>query len=85
MLPDPDDRAWIHGSIFAELTKGVFTDTTRARYVAIVERLVARGSKGVILGCTEIPLLLREGDCSVPAFDTTLMHVGAAVDFALSG
>ena len=85
MVPDPDDRAWIHGSIFAELTKGVFNDTTRARYVAIVERLVARGAKGVILGCTEIPLLLREGDCSVPTFDTTLLHVGAAVDFALAG
>jgi aspartate racemase len=85
MVPDPDDRAWIHGSIFAELTKGVFKDTTRARYVAIVERLVARGAKGVILGCTEIPLLLREGDCSVPTFDTTLLHVGAAVDFALAG
>ena len=85
MVPDPDDRAWIHDSIFAELTKGVFNDTTRARYVAIVERLVARGAKGVILGCTEIPLLLREGDCSVPTFDTTLLHVGAAVDFALAG
>ena len=85
MVPDPDDRAWIHDSIFAELTKGVFNDTTRARYVAIVERLVARGAKGVILGCTEIPLLLREGDCPVPTFDTTLLHVGAAVDFALAG
>jgi aspartate racemase len=84
MLPDADDRAWIHESIFAELTKGVFQDTTRARYVAIVERLVARGAKGVILGCTEIPLLLREGDCPVPTFDTTLLHVGAAVDFALA-
>jgi aspartate racemase len=85
MVPDSDDRAWIHGSIFAELTKGVFNDSTRARYVAIVERLVARGAKGVILGCTEIPLLLREGDCSAPTFDTTLLHVAAAVDFALSG
>ncbi len=84
MVPDPDDRAWIHGSIFAELTKGVFTDATRARYVAVIERLVARGAKGVVLGCTEIPLLLREGDCAVPSFDTTLLHVGAAVDFALS-
>jgi aspartate racemase len=85
IVPDADDRAWIHGSIFAELTKGVFTDATRARYVSIVERLVSRGAKGVILGCTEIPLLLREGDCPVPTFDTTLLHVGAAVDFALSG
>jgi aspartate/glutamate racemase len=63
IVPDPDDRAWIHASIFGELTKGVFTDATRARYIAIIERLVARGAKGVILGCTEIPLLLRERDC----------------------
>jgi aspartate racemase len=85
VVPDPDDRAWIHWSIFDELTKGVFTDATRARYVAVVERLVARGARGVILGCTEIPLLLRQGDCAVPSFDTTMLHVGAAVDFALEG
>jgi aspartate racemase len=85
MVPDSDDRAWIHGSIFAELTKGVFTDATRARYKAVIDRLVARGAKGVVLGCTEIPLLIREGDCAVPTFDTTLLHVGAAVDFVLSG
>jgi aspartate racemase len=85
MVPDPDERAWIHASIFGELTKGIFTDATRARYVAIVERLVGRGAQGVILGCTEIPLLLHEGDGTVPMFDTTLLHVGAAVDFALSG
>jgi aspartate racemase len=85
LVPDPEDRAWIHASIFDELTKGVFTDATRQRYLALVERLVARGAQGVILGCTEIPLLLREGDCTVPTFDTTLLHVGAAVDFALPG
>jgi aspartate racemase len=84
MVPDPDDRGWIHSSIFAELTKGVFTEATRARYLAVIDRLVARGAEGVVLGCTEIPLLLRDRDCAVPTFDTTLLHVGAAVDFALS-
>jgi aspartate racemase len=84
LLPDPDDRAWIHASIFEELTRGIFTDATRARYVALVDRLVARGAGGVILGCTEIPLLLKEGDCAVPTFDTTMLHVGAAVEFALA-
>jgi aspartate racemase len=85
LVPDSGDRAWIHASIFSELTKGVFTDATRARYVAIIETLVARGARGVILGCSEIPLLLREGDCAVPTFDTTLLHASAAVDFALDG
>ena len=75
----------IHASIFEELTKGIFTDATRARYVALVDRLVSRGATGVILGCTEIPLLLKEGDCAVPTFDTTMLHVGAAVEFALAG
>jgi aspartate racemase len=85
VVPDADERAWIHASIFGELVKGVFRDETRARYVDVIGRLAARGARGVILGCTEIPLLLKEGDCALPTFDTTMLHVGAAVDFMLGG
>jgi aspartate racemase len=83
VVPDDADREIIHASIFAELGKGIFSPAMRAEYVRIIERLVERGARGVILGCTEIPLLIRPGDCSVPTFDTTALHVGAAVAFAL--
>ncbi len=83
LVPEDGDRATIHASILEELGRGVFRPETRAAYVEIIQGLVARGAQGVILGCTEIPLLVRPGDCTVPTFDTTLLHVQAAVDFAL--
>jgi aspartate racemase len=83
IVPDEADRAYIHASILGELGKGIFTPESRARYAGIIDGLVARGAQGAILGCTEIPLLLREGDCRVPTFDTMALHVRAAVDFAL--
>jgi aspartate racemase len=83
LVPDEADREYVHGSILGELGKGIFTPEARARYAGIIEGLVARGAQGAILGCTEIPLLLRAGDCSVPMFDTLALHVQAAVDFAL--
>jgi aspartate racemase len=83
LVPDEADRVFLHSTILAELGRGVFRPETREAYVRIIEGLVARGAQGVILGCTEIPLLVRPGDCSVPTFDTTALHVGAAVDFAL--
>lgn len=83
LVPDEADRATIHESILGELGKGIFTPETRARYIGIIEGLVARGAQGAILGCTEIPMLIREGDCTVPTFDTMALHVRAAVAFAL--
>jgi aspartate racemase len=84
IVPDEGDRQTIHATILEELGRGIFKPETRDRYLRIVESLVARGARGAILGCTEIPLLLRPGDCPVPTFDTTALHVAAAVDFALS-
>jgi aspartate racemase len=81
LIPDGDERDFIHHTIFTELTHGTFTEPTRDRYLAIIERLIARGAAGIILGCTEIPLLIKE--CRVPLFDTTAIHAAAAVDFAL--
>lgn len=84
IVPDDAERAFIHQTIFEELGHGVMKAETKQAYLAIVDRLVARGAEGVILGCTEIPLLIKPEDCKVPSFDTTFIHASAAVDFALS-
>ena len=83
LVPDDADRTIIHDSIFSDFGKGIFSDAMRAEYVRIIEGLAKRGARGVILGCTEIPLLIRPGDSPIPTFDTTMLHVAAAVDFAL--
>jgi aspartate racemase len=81
VIPSDEDRAWIHSTIFDELGKGIFTESTRARYVSIIQGL---GVQGAILGCTEIPLLIKPGDVSIPTFDTTAIHAQAAMDWALA-
>lgn len=83
LVPAPDDRELIHATIFAELGKGILRPETRRRYQEIIGALVAAGADGVVLGCTEIPLLIKPSDCPVPTFDTTALHAEAAVDFAL--
>jgi aspartate racemase len=85
LIPDPADRDRVHEVIYTELTTGIIKDASRADYVAIIGRLRARGAQGIILGCTEIPLLIRPSDVPVPVFDTTALHAQAAVDFALAG
>ena len=83
VVPGDDDRAYVHARIFDELTHGVFTPATKRRYLEIIDTLRAQGAEGIVLGCTEIPLLIAQADCSVPVFDTTALHARAAVDFAL--
>lgn len=84
LLPGEDDRAYLHHTIFDQFAKGVFISETRQRYVEIIERLVDRGAEGIILGCTEIGLLLSQPDVpEVPLYDTTALHVAAAVEFSL--
>jgi aspartate racemase len=84
LTPDGDDAGEVHRVIYEELCCGRFIDSSRARYREIIARLVARGAEGVILGCTEIPLLVSQKDSAVPLFDTTTLHAMAAVDLALS-
>lgn len=84
IVPTIEEREFINSSIFGELGKNIFTARTRQKYLEIIENLSARGAEGVIFGCTEIPMLLKTEDCPVPAFDTTLIHARAAVDFALA-
>jgi aspartate racemase len=83
IIPEKDERDFIHESIFGELGKGIFTAATKARYLQIIDALAKRGAEGVILGCTEIPLIVKPEDVSIPVFDTTQIHATAAVDFAL--
>lgn len=84
IIPGDDDRAFIHHTIFEELGSGILLPETKARYQRIIADLQQRGAQGVILGCTEIPLLIHPGDVDLPTFDTTKIHADAAVRFALS-
>lgn len=83
--PDAGERDDIHRIIFEELCRSRITAESRQRFLDIIQRHVATGIDGVILGCTEIPLLVQQADVAVPVFDTTALHAKAAVDFALAG
>jgi aspartate racemase len=83
LIPEPADRDVVHKVIYDELARGEVRGASRASYIRIIERLRDRGAQGVILGCTEIPLLIKSGDGPLPVFDTTALHAQAAVDFAL--
>ncbi|MDP1677267.1 MAG: aspartate/glutamate racemase family protein [Bacteroidota bacterium] len=84
LIPGPDEREFIHHSIFDELGKNILKESTKQRYQDIMASLASQGAEGIILGCTEIPLLIKQSDVALPVFDTTLIHAKAAVDFALS-
>jgi aspartate racemase len=83
LVPDDADRAIVHHIIYDELVAGQVVPASRALYRDIISRLVARGAEAIILGCTEIMLLVDESDSAVPLFDTTRLHAEAAVDHAL--
>ncbi len=83
VIPDTNERTMIHDIIYNELCLGVIKDESREKMKKIIENLVLTGAEGVVLGCTEIPLLIKQRDCTVPLFDTTFIHAEAAVDFAL--
>jgi len=83
LVPQADDRALVHRVIYDELVQGRVSPESRAAYRDVIARLVHRGAEGVILGCTEIMLLVGAQDSTVPLFDTTRLHVEAAVERAL--
>ncbi|WP_294961678.1 aspartate/glutamate racemase family protein [uncultured Flavobacterium sp.] len=76
-------KDFIHYTIFEELGRGIATEETKKRYLEIANELIKNGAEGIILGCTEIPLVIKEGDLNVPIFDTTLIHTQAAINFQL--
>lgn len=85
LVPDADGRALVHRVIYEELCLGVVREESRAAYRRVIEELVAAGAEGVILGCTEIELLVGDEDSAVPLFATARLHAEAAVEAALAG
>lgn len=83
LVPDAGEREALHRIIFDELVEGAVHDASRDTLAAMIARLAERGAEGVILGCTEIMLLIGQDDVDLPLFDTTTLHARAAVDFAL--
>jgi len=84
LVPGAEERAYVDGVIYDELAAGQIRDASREGYVRVIQGLAARGAEGVILGCTEIPLLVGEADAGVPLFDTTAIHAEAALAYALA-
>ena len=83
LLPSADEIEKVNLAIYEELGKGIVQDATRKTFISIIDKLAGQGADGIILGCTELPLLIRAQDCPLPLFDTTKIHARAAVDFAL--
>ena len=84
IIPGPEDRAIVHEIIYSELVAGIVREDSRRVYRDVMRRLVAKGADAIILGCTEIMLLVGPDDSTVPLFDTTEIHALAAVDYALA-
>jgi aspartate racemase len=84
IIPEEDEIEMINTAIYTEMGKGVFLPATKQKFLTIINKLVDRGAEGIILGCTEIPILIKQEDCQVPVFDTTQIHATAAVEFALA-
>lgn len=84
VVPEEGDRVLIHQVIYNELCLGVINPTSRQHYATIIQQLVDAGAEGIILGCTEIELLVKPEDSPVPLFPTTKIHAEAAVELALS-
>jgi len=83
IIPSESDRELIDNVIYGELCRGVTHQSSREKFKAIIEKLASNGAEGVILGCTEIPLLISQQDAEIPLFDTTKIHAQAAVEMAL--
>ncbi|MCP5101938.1 MAG: amino acid racemase [bacterium] len=85
LVPDESDWDFINGTIMNELLKGIFAEASRERFLGIMSKLENRGARGIILGCTEIPLLIKQEHTHLPLFNTTILHAEAAAEFAVSG
>lgn len=84
IIPGEEEVEYINTAIYEEMGKGIFLPATKQKLLDIINSLIKKGAEGVVLGCTEIPLLIKQEECPVPIFDTTRIHSMAAVDFALS-
>jgi aspartate racemase len=84
LVPNPQDRRIIHNVIYDELCLGIINDSSRDQYRQIIRKLIDHGAEGILLGCTEIDLLISPNDTTVPIFDTTRLHVQKAIQLALA-
>lgn len=84
IIPDDEDRNEIHRVIYDELAKGELKSTSKENYINIINRQIKNGAEGVILGCTEIPLLIDQKDVAIPVFDTTKIHATSAFNFSIN-
>jgi aspartate racemase len=83
VVPDAGDRAYVNRVIYDELVAGQIRDESRAGYLSIIRKLAEQGAQGIVLGCTEIPLLVDEASAGIPLFDTTQIHAEAALNYAI--
>jgi aspartate racemase len=83
LVPEPEDQQQVNDVIYQELCRGEIRPGSRRLFLEIIDRLRDRGAEGIVLGCTEIPLLIEPQHCDLPLFNTALLHAGRALDFAL--
>jgi len=83
LIPSADERQVVHDILYSELCLGEIKELSKEKFKNVIQNLVNRGAQGVILGCTEIPLIVSQDDYEIPVYDTTTLHAQAAVDFAL--
>lgn len=84
IVPIKNDRTYIHEAIYGQLAQGIFLNKTKEKFLEIMKKLEEGGSEGIILGCTEIPLLIKQEDINIPLFDTLKIHLKSAVDYCLT-
>lgn len=83
IIPEKSEREYIHHAIYNQFAQGIFLDKTKQKFLEIIQNLMEMGSEGIILGCTEIPLLIKQEDVNIPLFNTLTIHLKSAVDFCL--
>ena len=83
VIPGEEDRQVVHDILYSELCMGEIKELSKGKFKSVIQNLVDRGAQSVILGCTEIPLIVSQDDYDIPVYDTTTLHAQAAVDFAL--
>ena len=83
LVPEPGDQQRVNDVIYQELCRGEIRPSSRQLFLEVIEGLRGRGAEGIVLGCTEIPLLVEPKDCALPLFNTALLHAGTALEFAL--
>ncbi len=84
IIPEQKDIDYINYAIYNEFSKNIFTAETKAGYLDIISKMKMQGAEGIIGGCTEIPILLKQGDCDIPLFNTAKIHSQAGVNYVLS-